>query len=133
MLYFCTYSENDGFDEARFDGPDASQDNRQRTGEMISARRCPAPSCPLAPVRRGEGWGEGTFFTSGVTRNVPSPYPSPLRTGARGPERDERSRVVRRGDGWADELPGLSRFSLNTQTERFFGNDRKRPLKASSF
>ena len=45
---------------------------------------------PLSPVLRGEGGGEGPRASgagrrAGSSRDGPSPYPSPLRTGERGP------------------------------------------------
>ena len=41
------------------------------------------PHCPLAPVRRREGWGEGRNRELRNSAHRPSPQPSPLRTGER--------------------------------------------------
>src|SRR5688572_16224945 len=46
----------------------------------------PRAAPPLAPVPRGEGRGEGPNAKVRISPVGPSPYPSPLRTGERGPE-----------------------------------------------
>src|SRR5437016_3773761 len=51
-------------------------------------------SGPLYPVLRGEGWGEGRIGELRSSPDVPSPYPSPLGTGERGP-RQSRSLTLR--------------------------------------
>src|SRR5262249_61388183 len=64
--------------------------------------------CPLSPLLRGEGWGEGSIRRLGICGETPSPRPSPPEGG----EREESKHQPLRGGGEKEAPRPLTRLPL---------------------